>query len=101
MTVAELLKRTSSRELTEWMAFGQLEPFGSRASYYGQAIIAATVANVYRKKGSKAYTAEDFIPRFTPPKAQTTEEMIEFAAMMTQALGGQDLRERDEVENGG
>ena len=101
MTVVELLGRTSSRELTEWMAFEQLEPFGSRASYYGHAITAATIANVYRKKGAKAYTAEDFIPKFTPPKAQTTTEMIEFAAMMTAALGGQDLRERDEVEDGG
>lgn len=28
MTVSELLDRVSSRELTEWMVYAELEPFG-------------------------------------------------------------------------
>jgi len=28
MTVDEMLRRMSSREITEWMAFSELEPFG-------------------------------------------------------------------------
>lgn len=102
MTVAELLDRVSSRELTEWMAFGQLEPFGGRTQYIGHAITASTIANVYRGKGKSAYPIEQFMPTFKPPKEQTVEEMIQIAAMLTAAHGGQDLRRiDDEVENGG
>lgn len=93
MTVAELLARVSSRELSEWMAFYTLEPFGTEAYYYGFAIVAATVANAFREKGSKAFSPEDFMPKFEKQKQQTIEEMLQFAEMMTIAHGGQDLRE--------
>lgn len=96
MTVSELLKRISSREITEWMAFSQLEPFGSKAGYLGHAITASTVANVNRAKGQKAYTAEDFMPAFEGKKKQTVEEMIQFAQVVTLGMGGKDLRERKE-----
>lgn len=92
MTVAELLGRISSRELTEWMAFSQLEPFGSDAMFLGHAITASTVANVNREKGQKAYKAEDFMPNFEGAKKQSVEEMIQIAQMMTIGLGGTDER---------
>ena len=93
MTVSELLNRISSREITEWMAFGQLEPFGAEAGYIGHAITASTVANVNRAKGQKAYKITDFMPAMGRKEPQTPEEMIQFAEMYTIALGGQDLRE--------
>ena len=86
MTVTELLERISSRELSEWMAFSQLEPFGADASYLGHAITASTVANVNRAKGQKAYSADDFMPRFEEKKPQSQEEMIQFAAMYIPGL---------------
>lgn len=91
MPVAELLDRISSRELTEWMAFYGVEPFGSRAEYYGHAIVAKTVADVNRKKGTKAYDIEDFIPKFEQ-EIQTVDQMLAIASMITEALGGEDLR---------
>ena len=96
MTRAELLKRISSRELTEWMAFWQLEPYGAEIGFVGSAIVAATVANVNRQKGQKAYSASDFMPEFGPKQEQTVEEMIQIAAMYTAVLGGQDLRNKEE-----
>lgn len=95
MTVAELLARVSSKELTRWMIFGEIEPFGSDAAYLGHAITASTIANVNRGKGKKAYNAEDFMPKFRKKK-QSTEDMVDFVAAMNTMLGGQDLRERDE-----
>ncbi len=95
MTVAELLSRISSKELSEWMAFAQHEPFGGDTIYIGNAIVAATVANVHRGKNQKAYDIQDFMPEFGEKKPQTVEEMLQFAHMMTIGLGGKDLREEE------
>ncbi len=92
MPVAELLRRISSKEVTEWMAFARLEPIGIDAMYIGFASVAVTIANVNRGKNQKPYKLEDFMPVFGPPKKQTAEEMIQFAQMMTIGLGGKDLR---------
>lgn len=64
MTVAELLSRVSSIELSEWVAFYNMEPFGFEADYLGHAQTSATLVNVNRKKNSKAASAKDFFPRF-------------------------------------
>jgi hypothetical protein len=86
-----------SAELNEWMAFSLLEPFGGDAQYIGHAITAATVANGNRGKGKKPVEVKDFLPKFRK-RQQTPGEQIQFAEMMTAALGGQDLRE--EQSNG-
>ena len=96
MTVAELQNRMSSREITEWMAFGQLEPFGADAGFLGHAITSKTIADVNRGKGQKAYKVSDFMPKLGKKKKQTVEEMIQFAQVITVGLGGKDLREREE-----
>ena len=68
MLVGELLQRISSREITEWMAFWQLEPFGADMNFLGHAITSTTVANVNRQKGQTAYDVEDFMPNFEGKK---------------------------------
>jgi len=95
MTRSELLGRISSRELTEWMAFSQLEPFGAEAGYVGHAITASTVANVNREKSKKAYEVSDFMPTMGKKEPQTPAEMIQFAEMFTIALGGKDIRDKE------
>jgi len=95
MTVNELLGRISSREITEWMAFSQLEPFGAEAGYVGHAITASTVANVNRAKSQRAYEVSDFMPSMGKKEPQTGAEQIQFAEMYTIALGGADLRDKE------
>jgi len=95
MTVAELLRRISSRELSEWMAFGQLEPFGAEAGWLGNAITSKTIADVNRGKGKKPFEVSDFMPRMEEKKPQTMEEQIQFASMWTTAMGGKDLRNKE------
>ena len=82
----------SSQELTEWAAFYSLEPFGGDVEYLGSAIVATTVANVNRPKNKKAAKVEEFMPKFENGE-QTVDQQLQFAAMLTAALGGQDLRE--------
>lgn len=80
-----MLARMSSAELTEWMAFANIEPFGAESEYLGSAIVAATVANVNRNpKRGKAFEVKDFLPRFGASK-QTVEEQLQIAAMLTAA----------------
>ncbi len=80
MTVGELLERISSRELSEWMVFYTLEPFGSQADYLGHAITASTIANLMRDpRKQKAMKPEDFMPKFDEAikerKEKSPEEM--------------------------
>ena len=86
MTRAELMARVSSAEITEWMAFSQIEPFGSDTQYIGPAITTAMLYNVNRGKGKAAKPA-DFMPTFER-KAQGVSEMIQVAQIMTAAAGG-------------
>ena len=87
-----MLSKMSSAELTEWMAFSRLEPFGSEVGFLGHAIVASTVANSRRNKGQKAYSTDDFMPSFKK-KVQTVDQMIQIAEMFTIGLGGKDLRD--------
>lgn len=74
MTVAELLGRISSQELTEWQAFFKLEPWGTEVELLGHAQTAATLANINRGKGTQPYSVKDFMPKFDK-KPQTVNEM--------------------------
>jgi len=77
------------------MAYHQLEPFGGDADYIGSAIVAQTVANRHRPKDEKAHTISEFLPKFEKQE-QTPGEQLQFAVMMTTALGGQDLRNNED-----
>lgn len=72
----------TAEELQEWQAYAQLEPFGPEMDFWRAGMIAATIANVNRKKGKKPYTAEDFMPRSIGKrkrrKAQTPDEMLNY-----------------------
>ncbi len=84
MTVGELLARMSSRELSEWMAFFTLEPWGCEVEDARAALIAATIANANRdpKKRRKPYSVSDFMPRYTTEPAE--EPWEEQVAMLEQ-----------------
>jgi hypothetical protein len=45
MTVGELLARISSAELTEWMAFYAIDPFGNWRADFQTGILATVTAN--------------------------------------------------------
>ena len=61
MTVRELLQRMGSDELSEWMAFYQLEPFGDYRADYRSGVVASTFANAHRAKDASPFRPEDFM----------------------------------------
>lgn len=81
------------------MAFASIEPFGAQADHLGHAITASTVANVNRTKNQKAYKVEDFMPVFEK-QDQTPDQMVQIAEMFTLGLGGKDLRDPHEENDG-
>ena len=56
MTVRELLARIDSKELSEWMAYYELNPFGTVRDDLQAGIIASTIANVNRGKNDKSFS---------------------------------------------
>lgn len=100
MPRGEMLERMSGRELTEWMAFYSIEPFGGDTQYVGSAITSATVFNANRGKDVDPAKVEEFMPKWSRKESeQTPEEMIQFAAMFTEALGGT-IAMKEQDENG-
>ena len=95
-TVEQLLSEISSRELTEWAAYAQLEPFGDERADLRAGIVASTVANFLRdaKKRRKPYRAGDFMPHFGARRreSQTWQQQLHLIEMLNAALGGRDLR---------
>lgn len=53
------------------------------------AILAATMVNCWRGKGSRAAKPSDFMPRFEKPREQTPEEMMQAMQAWTRFLGGE------------
>lgn len=87
MPVRELLARTSSRELSEWMAYEKITgPLDSRLrADIGAGIVAATVANANGSK--KKLKPSDFIPRWFKRK-RTPEEIWREVVKANAAFGG-------------
>lgn len=98
MTVAELLSRISSRELTEWMALDAIEPVGDRRLDVLAAIQMALIANINRdrKKRKKPYSAEDFMPQWDKPETAEGNgaRMLSVVEMLNMAFNGEDKRQK-------
>ncbi len=83
MPVRELLARVGSDELTEWMAFYQLEPFGDMRADLRSGVVAATFANAHRTKDARTFTPEDFMPYIerTPTQDSARMNVARFKSM--------------------
>lgn len=66
MTVAELGRRMSSAEFGDWIAYAEVEPFGPLHEDERAGVIAAVLANIYRKSGHKPFGPMDFFQRARP-----------------------------------
>lgn len=99
-----MLERVSSSELTEWMAYYQLEPFGQERDNLHAGIIASVFANANRdrKKQRKPFEVKDFMLKLGKPKNEkkNAEQLLAKVEILNAAFGGVDLRRTDEVKRG-
>jgi len=68
-----LLPTLTSLELSEWMAYFSLAPFGQDYQSRVVAEVGAELSNRWRNKGEPPRRSKDFLP-FTRRPAQTPEE---------------------------
>lgn len=82
----QLLSEISSAELTEWMTYYQLEPWGTGPDDLRAGILASTIANVNRdeKRRPQPYEPGDFIPR--REEAEAEEQSLEEQQQILQSL---------------
>jgi len=96
MTVAEMLARMSSRELTEWMMYYQMEPFGTDVDMYGHAMTTSTLMNIYRdvKKHPSPIQPREFMPEWD--KTDIVEKQIQQVRQMNAIFGGIEVTDGDD-----
>lgn len=84
-----MLAGMSSRELSEWMAYYEIEPFGEWRADVRSAIVAMTVAAANRGKRQGAPKLEDFMPKFDQVATKgDPESLLEKVRLLNAALGG-------------
>lgn len=106
MTKGEILARMSSHEISEWIAFANVEPFGEDRADLRAGIIASTIANANRDpdKRKKPFTPAEFMPDFEvkpEEKQQTWQDQKMIVEMLNAAFGGKDLRSNVNDSNSG
>lgn len=73
--------RMGSQEITEWMAFAKLEPFGTEYVDAKFASLMSLVANIVAEK---KFTPEDFMPRYESPSPQAIHNKMRlFSALVS------------------
>lgn len=84
--MGELLASSTSRELAEWRAYEQLEPFGPRREDIRAGTVAAMVYNMNRNKDAPVLEAGDFLcPDPVEAQARQTAKLNN---QIKAALGG-------------
>lgn len=94
-----MLARIDSRELTEWFAYAQVEPFGEARADLRAGIVASTVANTARdtKKRQEPFKPSEFMPSFEKESPEPdSSRMLHMVEMLNAAMGGKDLRVKSE-----
>ena len=66
----------TSTEVTDWLAFFQLDPWGGERGDMRAGIVASVVANVNRGNTRAPFEASDFMPKFGPAKPVTKADQM-------------------------
>lgn len=94
-----MLRNIDSKELSEWMAYYKLDPFGGERGDLQAGIVASTVANVNRdsKKRRKPFEPKDFMVDWAAqnePKTADISALMAFVKTANAAMGGVDLTDK-------
>jgi hypothetical protein len=85
MTVGDMLQRMSSAELTEWMAFYVVEPFGEEHADFRAGVIASVTANHSMSPPDKPRRPSDFFGSRTDGLTRAPDGSILLADPVEQA----------------
>lgn len=80
--------RMPAGELTGWMAYEILEPFGERRADLRMGISTAAMLNSRRVRGSRVTKPEDLMPNFDKP-FRPKQTQAQMRKIIEEAIGGQ------------
>lgn len=97
MLVGPMLEAIDSRELSEWIAYAELEPFGEERADLRAGIIASTNVNLWRSKGQPACRADAFMPKFDREEkaAPAIIPFVDYFRTLAIAMGGKVVKRGD------
>lgn len=78
------MERVSSAELSEWIEYYRLEPFGEERADLRAGIVASTIANCHVGKRGKAFKPSDFMPFFEKETSNRVMSQNEISAMCSE-----------------
>ena len=92
-----MLDEMSSRELSEWLMYWTVSPWGMERHDLGHAMTSSIVANVNRKKGRRAFVPNDFMPyvkraKIEREKPRTQLDVLKKARSALGKASGQPIR---------
>jgi hypothetical protein len=87
-----MLREMGSRELSGWIAYSELEPFGEERGDLRAGIVASTIVNVNRGANSEACKPSDFMPDFSGERAEREEGEAEAKHIEAMMKGFEALR---------
>ena len=90
MSVRRAQAEISAAEFAEWMAYDRLDPIGESRGDWRAAMLATVFASAYRRKGSRPYKIEDFMPVFRKPKQRrmTADQLRDAVLSINKSAGG-------------
>lgn len=90
MTPGEVTARHTSAELSEWMAYARVNPFGEWRADARAAMIARTIVMMMRDPKGPMPKLSDFMLSFEPEREATQEEVIAYFRETFGVAGEQD-----------
>jgi len=87
-SVKRMLRSLTAKEFIEWELYARLEPFNELRADYRAASIATVLANIYRGRGQRAYSLEDFRLQFEEQEPQKVTQTPEQQEMRMRILMG-------------
>ena len=77
-----------SRELSEWLAFGRIEPYGEERADIRTALVCQTIAQAWLKRpDGSPWSIGDFLPRYGRPEQGEHEAQAMFLGATLRAGG--------------
>jgi len=86
----------TSRELTEWQAFAQLEPLPEARADLRAALLSAVIANRHRGRNEQAHKVAEFLLDFEDRPAPSDDELLSKMEAIVAALGGNNTDGHDQ-----
>jgi len=81
MSVRRAQREISAREFSEWLAYGQIEPWGEQRADMRNALVCCILANAHRGKNQAAFKVDDFMPEFDRQKPSPEALKQKFEAL--------------------